>query len=69
MNSERLFEVIENVLSSDLPKLMKTLAPPKVSSDLNPFAESNWVITEGMKQGYDDLFRRYDSREPLSFCT
>jgi hypothetical protein len=76
--SERLFEVIENVLSSDLPKLMKTLAPPKAASDLNPFAESNWIITEGMKQGYDDLFRSLNpsngclsggqARQPLMDC-
>jgi len=54
--SDRLFEVIETVLCSDLPKLMKTLAPSKLQEDTNPFAEENWIVTPGMKQGYDELF-------------
>jgi hypothetical protein len=59
MPSDRLFQVIEQVMSVELPKLMKSLATPKASQTTNPFAESNWAITEGMKEGYDELFRRY----------
>jgi len=35
---------------------MKTLAPSNVQVETNPFKESNWIVTEGMKQGYDELF-------------
>jgi len=63
--SDRLFEVIEQVMTQDLPKLMKTLAPTKQQLDTNPFAESTWTITEGMKQGYDELFR---SLNPKNGC-
>jgi len=76
--SERLFDIIEQVLSSDLPKLMKNLAPTKMKEETNPFAESNWAITEGMKSGYDDLFRSLGpingslsgmvARKPLMEC-
>lgn len=63
--SDRLFQVIEQVMSVELPKLMKSLATPKASTATNPFAESNWAITEGMKEGYDELFR---SLNPVNGC-
>jgi len=63
--SDRMFEVIETVMTIDLPKLMKTLAPHKSQLTTNPFAENNWAITEGMKQGYDDLF---NSLGPKNGC-
>jgi hypothetical protein len=63
--SDRLFEVIETVLCQDLPKLMKTLTPPKMAEDTNPFAEDNWTVTAGMKDGYDTIFK---SLNPINGC-
>jgi len=75
--NDKMFETIENVLSIDLPKLMKTLAPVKSQVELNPFV-TQWIITEGMKHGYDELFNSLSpvngslagsqARKPLMEC-
>lgn len=54
--NDKLFESMNQVMSIDLPKLMKTLAPVKMQQDTNPFASSNWVVTEGMQQGFNNIF-------------
>jgi len=54
--SDRLFDIMNNVLTVELPKLMKTLAPPKTQLETNPFPVNQWAITDGMKSGYDELF-------------
>jgi len=76
--SDRLFEIIESVLSIELPKLMKTLSPIREKESFNPFAEANWTISEGMKSGYDELFKSLNpsngclsgavARKPLMEC-
>jgi len=54
--SDRLFQQLDEVLTMDLPRLMKFVAPPKASVDTNPFAEDRWAITPDMKKVYDEIF-------------
>eukprot|EP00002_Diphylleia_rotans_P035848 TRINITY_DN785_c0_g1_i3.p1 TRINITY_DN785_c0_g1~~TRINITY_DN785_c0_g1_i3.p1 ORF type:complete len:518 (+),score=132.96 TRINITY_DN785_c0_g1_i3:50-1603(+) len=58
----KLLETMDEVLASDIPKLMKMLAPETkpVQDTLNPFADTNpmnWVVTEEKKSQYDQKFR------------
>jgi len=54
--SERLFIQIEDVMTKDLPKLMKLMAPQRSAEVLNPFAADQWVINSTMKAAYDEVF-------------
>jgi len=57
--SERLMNVMEDVLTRDLPLLMNMIAPPKVKESVNPFdsVNSDWVISSSDKLVYDNIFR------------
>jgi len=56
--SERLMDVMEIILSRDLPLLMNMIAPPKVKESSNPFdsINSDWIITSSDKLVYDNIF-------------
>eukprot|EP01127_Copromyxa_protea_P005710 TRINITY_DN15575_c0_g1_i1.p1 TRINITY_DN15575_c0_g1~~TRINITY_DN15575_c0_g1_i1.p1 ORF type:complete len:531 (-),score=136.09 TRINITY_DN15575_c0_g1_i1:122-1678(-) len=55
--SERLFQQIEDVMTKDLPKLMKLMAPAPTSAIAhNPFAQEPWIISAQMKETYDAVF-------------
>jgi len=54
--SDRLFQQIDEVLNSDLPKLMRMVAPQRKKEETNPFAEDLWVISNDMKKIYDGIF-------------
>jgi len=63
--SERLKKEVEQVLTVDLPSLMKVIQPPK-SKDLNqttnPFAQIPWDITTEDKAVYDQLFNNLEKK-------
>jgi len=52
--SERLFNMLEEILSRDLPMLMNMVLPEK-PKDINPF-DNEWVISSNDKQVYDNIF-------------
>jgi len=52
--SERLFNMLEEILSRDLPMLMNMVLPEK-PKDINPF-DNEWVISSHDKQVYDNIF-------------
>jgi len=55
--SERLCKVMEQVLTIDLPQLMKLIQPPKTDMEpTNPFADSGWDIKPDAKSTYDEIF-------------
>jgi len=59
LESERLTTIIEQVLSVDLPQLMKVIQPPKQKKDeiiTNPFSEVPWEISPDDKEAYDGIF-------------
>jgi len=53
--SERLFNSLEEILSRDLPLLMNMVLPEK-PKDVNPFDDSDWVVSMEEKQVYDNIF-------------
>lgn len=54
--SERLFQQIDDVMTKDLPKLMKLMAPHHSEPAHNPFAADQWIINPQMKATYDEVF-------------
>jgi hypothetical protein len=56
--SERLRNSVEQVLTIDLPSLMKVIQPPKSNDlrDKNPFAQVPWDIKPEDKASYDQIF-------------
>jgi len=59
-HSERLMNVMEDVLTRDLPMLMNTISPIKIRDvSLNPFDSQNvdWVVNPSDKLVYDNIFR------------
>jgi len=56
--SERLSKTMEQVLTIDLPQLMKLIQPPKSEMEItNPFADSGWDIKPDAKATYDEIFQ------------
>jgi epidermal growth factor receptor substrate 15 len=55
-SSERLFQQIDDVMTKDLPKLMKLVAPQHDHPTHNPFAADQWIINPQMKETYDGVF-------------
>jgi len=48
---------MEQVLTIDLPQLMKFIQPPKTDMEpTNPFADSGWDIKPDAKSTYDEIF-------------
>jgi len=54
--SDRLFQQIDDVMTKDLPKLMKLMAPQHSPEPSNPFAADQWIINQQMKATYDEVF-------------
>jgi len=55
--SERLMNVMEEVLTRELPMLMNMISPVKIREPLNPFDMQDWIIQPSDKQVYDNIFR------------
>jgi len=56
-HSERLMNVMEDVLTRDLPMLMNMISPVKIREPINPFDAQDWIINSNDKQVYDNIFR------------
>jgi len=59
--SERLMNILEEVLSINLPHLMNAISPVKAREEnLNPFdsINSDWIVKTEQKTSFDNLFRQ-----------
>jgi len=63
-DSERLREVLDKVLTVDLPSLMKIIQPPKAKDEANknPFTQIPWDITPSDKFSYDQIFQALEPK-------
>jgi GTPase SAR1 family protein len=56
-HSERLFNMLEEILTRDLPLLMNMIKPDKPRETFNPFdPSSEWVISSNDKSVFDNIF-------------
>jgi len=54
--SERLINLIEEVLTRDLPRLMNNVHPPTPKKIDNPFDVADWVVSSSDKAVFDNIF-------------